>query len=48
MFSAQSLLHILADGKYHSGTDLGARFGVSRAAIGKTIHKIEQIYGLKF
>ncbi|MCK4864672.1 MAG: bifunctional biotin--[acetyl-CoA-carboxylase] ligase/biotin operon repressor BirA [Gammaproteobacteria bacterium] len=46
MLSAQSLLQILADGKYHSGTDLGVRFGVSRAAIGKTIHKIEQNYGL--
>lgn len=42
MVSAQSLLQVLADGKYHSGTDLGVRFGVSRAAIGKVIHKIEQ------
>ena len=42
MVSAQSLLQVLADGKYHSGTDLGVRFGVSRAAIGKVIKKIEQ------
>ena len=46
MVSVQSLLQILADGKYHSGTDLGNQFGVSRAAIGKSIHKIEQNYNL--
>ena len=46
MISQQALLNILADGKYHSGTDLGVAFGVSRAAIGKTIKKIEMNYGL--
>ena len=43
---AQKLLQILADGKYHSGTDLGKQFGVSRAAIGKQIQKIEQNHNL--
>ena len=46
MVSQQALLKVLADGKYHSGTDLGVTFGVSRAAIGKTIKKIEMNYGL--
>ena len=46
MASTQDLIKILADGKYHSGTDLGAAFGVSRAAIGKTIQKAEKDYGL--
>ena len=46
MATAQELLIILADGKYHSGTDLGHEFSVSRAAIGKTIKKIEIDYGL--
>jgi len=46
MASIQALLKILEDGKYHSGTDLGNQFGVSRAAIGKSIKKIEQNFGL--
>ena len=46
MISQQALLSILADGKYHSGTDLGDIFGVSRAAVGKAIQKIELNYGL--
>lgn len=46
MATPEDLLKVLADGKYHSGTDLGHQFGVSRAAIGKTIHKIEQNYDL--
>ena len=46
MATAQDLLVILADGKYHSGTDLGNQFGISRAAIGKSIQKIEQNYNL--
>lgn len=41
-----ALLKILADGKYHSGTDLGLKFGISRAAIGKNIQKIERCYNL--
>jgi len=46
MASLVDLLKILADGKYHSGTDLGQKFGISRAAIGKNIQKIEQNYNL--
>ena len=46
MISQQALLNVLADGKYHSGTDLGVIFGVSRAAVGKAIQKIELNYGL--
>jgi len=46
MLTQQTLLKILADGKYHSGTELGKQFGVSRAAIGKSIKKIEQDFGL--
>jgi len=42
----EELIKILSDGKYHSGTDLGNQFGVSRAAIGKSIKKIEQNFGL--
>jgi len=46
MVSPQNILKVLADGKYHSGTELGHLFGISRAAIGKNIHKIEQTYNL--
>lgn len=46
MLSIHTILQILADGKYHSGTDLGVIFGVSRAAVGKAIQKIELNYGL--
>jgi len=46
MVSAQELLGILADGKYHSGTDLGHELGVSRAAVWKVIQKIEKELGL--
>ena len=47
MVSVQFLLQVLADGKYHSGTELGRQFGISRAAIGKNIQKIEQSYHLE-
>lgn len=46
MASTQELIKILADGKYHSGTDLGNLFGVSRAAIAKTIQKVEKNHHL--
>lgn len=46
MISIQALLQILADGKYHSGAEIGRQFGVSRAAIWKVIHKIENDLGL--
>ena len=46
MVTQQAVLNILADGKYHSGADLGERFGVSRAAVWKVIQKIESTLGL--
>lgn len=46
MVSLQALLQVLADGKYHSGADLGQQFGVSRAAVWKIIQKIETQLGL--
>ncbi len=47
MLKQQILLKILADGKYHSGSKLGEELGVSRAAIWKTIQKIESDYSLE-
>ena len=41
MVKHEQLLQILADGKYHSGTELGEQLGVSRAAICKLIHRVE-------
>lgn len=46
MLTPQNLLKILADGKYHSGADLGRFLGVSRAAVWKVIQKIETSFGL--
>ena len=46
MAISQVLIRLLADGKYHSGTELGRLFKISRAAISKNIHKIEQCYEL--
>ncbi|MCW8988760.1 MAG: bifunctional biotin--[acetyl-CoA-carboxylase] ligase/biotin operon repressor BirA [Gammaproteobacteria bacterium] len=46
MLILQDLLKILADGKYHSGSELGNQFGVSRAAIWKLMQKIENGLGL--
>jgi BirA family biotin operon repressor/biotin-[acetyl-CoA-carboxylase] ligase len=40
------LLHILADGKVHSGESLGAALGVSRAAVWKQLQKLPH-YGLQ-
>ena len=36
-----ALLMILADGEYHSGEEVGARLGISRAAVWKQLHKLE-------
>ena len=38
-----ALLAILADGEYHSGEELGAHLGVSRAAVWKQLHKLEAL-----
>lgn len=49
--SSQQLLDILADGKFHSGSELGELMGVSRSAIWKQIRKLEglglEIYSVK-
>lgn len=37
------LLRVLADGRFHSGARLGARFGVSRTAIWKQIQALQQL-----
>ncbi|MGB0467272.1 MAG: bifunctional biotin--[acetyl-CoA-carboxylase] ligase/biotin operon repressor BirA [Pontibacterium sp.] len=47
----RSLLSILADGRFHSGRELGESLGVSRSAIWKQIRKLEdfglEIYSVK-
>ncbi|MCP4789609.1 MAG: bifunctional biotin--[acetyl-CoA-carboxylase] ligase/biotin operon repressor BirA [Gammaproteobacteria bacterium] len=41
--SLNQLLHLLADGKFHSGTELGERLQMSRAAVWKQLKGIEQL-----
>ncbi len=36
-----ALIEILSDGKFHSGEDMGASLGISRAAIWKQLQKLE-------
>lgn len=47
----RSLLSILADGKFHSGRELGEEIGISRSAIWKHIRRIEEsgleVYSVK-
>lgn len=40
---SDKILHILADGEYHSGEELGAVLGVSRAAVWKQLQKLEAL-----
>jgi len=40
-----ALLRALADGEFHSGEELGALFGISRAAIWKQLQKLEEAVG---
>lgn len=44
--SLKQLLDLLADGKFHSGEELGALLGVSRAAVWKHLQKLEGL-GIK-
>ena len=37
----QALMEILSDGKFHSGEELGAQIGISRAAVWKQLQKLE-------
>jgi BirA family biotin operon repressor/biotin-[acetyl-CoA-carboxylase] ligase len=39
----RALLGLLADGEFHSGAELGQALGVSRAAIWKTLGKLEEL-----
>jgi len=39
----QKLLGLLADGGVHSGTELAARLGVTRAAVWKSIHQLDEL-----
>lgn len=41
----QTLIRLLSDGKSHSGSELGDRLGISRAAVWKRIQRLEQ-FGL--
>ena len=40
MSTRSALLRLLADGGFHSGTDLGAELGVTRAAVCKAIQAL--------
>jgi len=46
MSTRTNILNFLADGQFHSGTEIGASLGVSRAAINKAI-KVLQASGLE-
>lgn len=37
-----ALLHMMSDGQFHSGEDLGKRLGVSRAAVWKALKRLEE------
>jgi BirA family biotin operon repressor/biotin-[acetyl-CoA-carboxylase] ligase len=41
------LLNILADGHFHSGTELGEQLGVSRAAVWKQVRRLQSEWGLE-
>lgn len=41
--SLNQLLHLLADGRFHSGTELGERLHMSRAAVWKQLQGIEDL-----
>jgi BirA family biotin operon repressor/biotin-[acetyl-CoA-carboxylase] ligase len=45
-FSTSDLIAALADGRFHTGDELGQRFGVTRAAIWKAVRKLPD-YGLE-
>jgi BirA family biotin operon repressor/biotin-[acetyl-CoA-carboxylase] ligase len=43
----EELLHILADGRFHSGQDIAASLGCSRSAVWKRIQQLRAIPGLE-
>ena len=42
MTTREEILKMLADGAFHSGTDLGKKLGITRAAVCKNIHRLTQ------
>ncbi|MCR4300128.1 MAG: bifunctional biotin--[acetyl-CoA-carboxylase] ligase/biotin operon repressor BirA [Sulfuricaulis sp.] len=42
MTTRTEILRMLSDGAFHSGTDLGKKLGISRAAVCKNIHRLTQ------
>ncbi len=42
-FTTPALIAALADGRFHTGDELGERFGVTRAAIWKAMHKLPEL-----
>ena len=46
MVTEHTLLVLLSDGHFHSGTELGEKLGVTRTAIWKHIKQLETFYGL--
>ncbi len=43
MLQRYRLLHLLADGRFHSGEELGAALGVGRGAVWKVVHTLEDL-----
>ena len=41
------LLTLLADGDFHSGNELGAEVGISRAAVWKRLQSLRDEFGLE-
>ncbi len=46
--SQKKILVILADGQFHSGTELAEKIGVSRSAICKQLNNLTEEFGLEF
>ena len=42
MSTRAEILRMLSDGAFHSGTDLGKKLGITRAAVCKNIHRLTQ------
>ncbi len=43
MSNLQQLLQLLADGRFHSGEDLARHLGVTRSAVWKSLHKLQEL-----
>ena len=42
MTTRAEILRLLSDGAFHSGTDLGKKLGITRAAVCKNVHRLAQ------